>query len=285
MADRAAPVWSAPTQAVAPNLRAALWSGPLSLTERIALAVALSHNEHALLKRLSNAWANAVVGRVVGSLCGARLRVSGVEHIQRLAPSGGILLAANHRTFFDLFAVAYALRSHTNLCRKVYFPVRSGFWYDHPLGPLLNGFGTGMSMFPPIFRAAEKRDVTRRGLDWLAQRLAEPGVVVGMHPEGTRGRGTDPFALLPPEQSFGRVALLSRASIVPAFVHGLSDSLWSELRQRKQRAATVDVAFGAPVTLAELEDCDPCRLRNQLAIGERVLCAIQELATQVRNQR
>ncbi|MFZ5889475.1 MAG: lysophospholipid acyltransferase family protein [Myxococcota bacterium] len=285
MVDEAAPVLVASSQSRGPELRDAIWNGPLSLVERASLAAALTCNESAPLKWLSNWWANAVVGHVVSSLCDARLRVSGVEHIERLAPSGGVLLAANHRTFFDLFAVAYAFRNHTRLCRGVYFPVRSHFWYDHPLGPWVNVLGTGMNMFPPVFRASHKREVTRRGLDWLAQRLGQPGVVVGMHPEGTRSRGADPFALLPPEQSFGRVALLSRATIVPAFVHGLSDSIWNEVRRRKQRDAVVDIAFGAPVNSGEFDDCDPRRLRNQLGIGERVLQSIHALALDVHARR
>jgi 1-acyl-sn-glycerol-3-phosphate acyltransferase len=265
------------------TLNDAVVSGPLSLGERLALAAALASNENAALRRASNWWANAVVGRIVALLCGARLRVRGLEHIERLAPTGGVLLAPNHRTFFDLFAVTYAFRGQTSSCGEVYFPVRSRFWYDHPLGPWLNAVGAGMRMFPPVFRAAHQRDVTRRGLDWLAERLKEPGVVVGMHPEGTRSRDPDPFTLLPPEQSFGRVALLSRATIVPVFVNGLSDSLWEESRRRKQTDAIVNVAFGAPVSTTEFDGCDPSRLRNQLAIGRRVLQAVQELAQEVRS--
>ena len=271
-----------PSQASVPRLRDAVWSGPLAFGERAALAVAVAFNERPLLKRATDVWAKAVVARAVRTLCGRRLRIQGIHNLERLAPSRGILLAANHRTFFDLFTVAYAFSSRTDLCQRMYFPVRSGFWYEHPLGVLVNGLGTGMSMFPPVFRPPHKRDITRRGLDWLAERLTEPGVVVGMHPEGTRSREADPYRLLPAEQSFGRVALMSRATIVPAFVTGLSNSLWSEVARRDDSAAAVDVAFGAPVSWREFDDCDPSRLRNQLALGLHVLHAIQELAEQVR---
>lgn len=271
-----------PSQVSVPRLRDAVWSGPLALRERAALGIAVACNERVPLKRLTDIWAKAVVSRVVSTLCGRRLRVRGVEHLERLAPSGGILLATNHRTFFDLFTVAYAFSRRPDLCQRMYFPVRSGFWYEHPLGVLVNGLGTGMSMFPPIFRPQQKRDITRRGLDWLAERLSEPGVVVGMHPEGTRSREPDPYTLLPAEQSFGRVALLSRATIVPAFVTGLSNSIRSEVARRRERTALVDVAFGAPVSWGDFQGCDPLRLRNQLALGQHVLHAIQELAEQVR---
>jgi 1-acyl-sn-glycerol-3-phosphate acyltransferase len=252
-------------------------SGPLGLTERVALGLAVVANEWRPLKRVTSFWRQALIARVVEGLVRPRLRVLGLEHVERLAPRGGVLLAANHRSFFDLFVVASCLREHTKLCQSVYFPVRSRFWYDHPLGPLVNAVGTGMSMFPPVFRAGHQRPITRRGLDLLAERLARPGVVVGMHPEGTRSRGPDPYELLPAEQSFGRVALLARPTVIPAFVSGLSNSLVREVSRRHLAGAEISVVFGPPVDLSEFSQVNPQRLRHQIAVGERVLSAIDAL--------
>jgi 1-acyl-sn-glycerol-3-phosphate acyltransferase len=157
----------------------------------------------------------------------------------------------------------------------MYFPVRSSFWYDSLLGIGTNAATSCMSMYPPIFRAAEKREATRAGLDFLARELADPGVVVGMHPEGTRSKQPDPYALLPPEQSFGRVVLLARPTVIPVFVNGVGNSLVREcVSGIRGKAPKIIVAFGAPVDLSEFDGADPTRLRTQIAVGQRVLDAI-----------
>lgn len=260
------------------ELLAAAWRGPLSLMERVALSVSAVSNEWAPLGRLAAFWRHEVVARLVDRICGSRLRVVGVENLQALAPEHGVLVAANHRSFFDLFVVTRCLREHTSFCRSLYFPVRSGFWYDNPLGLIVNAAGTGMSMFPPVFRPPQKRAITRSGLDLLAARLAAPGTVVGMHPEGTRSKSDDPYELLPAERSFGRLALLAKATVIPAFVSGLSNSLAKEISARRRADAEVIVVFGKAVNLGDLYDLDPERLRHQIAAGERVLAAIRDLS-------
>jgi 1-acyl-sn-glycerol-3-phosphate acyltransferase len=262
----------------------AVWQSPLGVMERAALALSFGANEWAPARRLASLWRRRVIAPLITSLCARRLEIIGLEHLANITPERGVLLAANHRSFFDLFVVANCLHDHTRLAHSLYFPVRSRFWYDNPLGLLINAVGAGMGMFPPVFRAGEKRPITRRGLDLLALRLSSPGTVVGMHPEGTRSRGADPYRLLPAEQSFGRVALLGKATVIPAFVCGLSNSLLREIARRKRDDAKICVAFGPPVDLSDFYAADPERLRHQLAAGERVLSAIHALGASARRR-
>lgn len=258
-------------------------SDKLSRVERITLRVARGLNGSPRARRLRFVWSTRVVRALVDLLSRKRLIVQGAEHLQRLPGDRGVLLAPNHRSFFDLFVVARVAYGCLGPCERIYFPVRSSFWYDSFTGLAVNLLGTGGSMYPPVFRPAAKREVTRAGLDFLASELRRPGTLAGMHPEGTRGRGTDPYSLLPPEAGFGRVVLLARPSVVPVFVDGLGNSLLEEGRRAiSGRGAPIRVLFGAPLELgAELEG-DPLRLRSQIEIGRRALASIGRLAEAAR---
>jgi 1-acyl-sn-glycerol-3-phosphate acyltransferase len=210
--------------------------------------------------------------------------VLGTEHLARLPADRGVLLAPNHRSFFDLFVAARVAYGQLGSCNRLYFPVRSRFWYDSFAGLAVNVLATGCSMYPPIFRPAPKRDVTRAGLDFLASELRKPGTLAGMHPEGTRSRGSDPYTLLPAEGGFGRVVLLARPSVVPVFVDGLSNSLFAEARRAFMGAnAPIRVVFGPALKLALEPAMEPSRLRSQIEIGRRALESIADLAKAARD--
>jgi 1-acyl-sn-glycerol-3-phosphate acyltransferase len=141
-------------------------------------------------------------------------------------------------------------------------------------------------MYPPIFREPSKRAVTRAGLDFLAGELSRSGVLAGMHPEGTRSRGVDPYELLAPEQSFGRVALKAKPTIVPVFVNGAGNSLWRECWDAvRGRAEPIVIVIGAPLELGALAASEPDRLRAQIDVGKCALAAIRELGAEERAYR
>lgn len=219
-----------------------------------------------------------MVKGLVDLLSSDRLVIAGTEHLVRLPRDRGILLAPNHRSFFDLFVAARVAHAHVGSCNRLYFPVRSSFWYDSIAGLLLNVVGTGCTMYPPVFRMPEKRGVTRSGLDFLASELRRPGTLAGMHPEGTRSKSSDPVSLLPPEGGFGRVVLLARPSVVPVFVDGLGNSLVAEARRAVSgRHAPIRVVFGPPLELDPGSDLEPSRLRSQIEVGRRALASIGQL--------
>lgn len=175
----------------------------LTRSERFALDVGRWLNETPRLKR-AGMWFNVTVSRRWMTLISERrIRLVGIDKMKALRPDRGILLASNHRTFFDMFMVATYLERETDLCQRLFFPVRSTFFYERPLGVFLNAITCSMAMYPPIFRATEKRDVTRAGLDFLAEELARPGTVVGIHPEGRATKAMTPTSSCRPSKASG----------------------------------------------------------------------------------
>jgi 1-acyl-sn-glycerol-3-phosphate acyltransferase len=86
-----------------------------------------------------------------------------------------------------------------------------------------------------------------RLLDW------SPRTVVALHPEGRRNPSRDPYALLPPKSGIGRIALASRAPVVPSFVNGLPPTFGALLRERlRHDVEPVRVFVGPPVALDDL---------------------------------
>lgn len=250
----------------------------LTRFERFTFAVARFINESRLLKAVSHR-VNLTAGRPWMTLVSSRrIKLVGIEKLAALRPERGVLLAANHRSFFDMYMVTTYLTRHVDYCRRLYFPVRSGFWYDHPLGMVVNGLASGMSMYPPVFRAPEKKGVTRAGLDYLADELQKRGTVVGIHPEGTRSTGDDPYELLPPEPGFGRLVLKARPIVVPVFVNGMGNNLAREIvGTMTKKGPPIGIVFGDPMDLSRWDGSDPTRLRDQQAVGRAVLDEIRRL--------
>lgn len=226
------------------------------------------------------------MGPLIWAAVGRRLRLQGLEHVRQLHRDGSVLLVANHRSFFDFFVVVVTLRFRAGFRHRMLFPVRSEFFYDHPLGVLVNLLVAGMSMFPPIFRKGKKRAWNAWSIERCAEELARPGTAMGLHPEGTRGRGPDPFVLLPARSGPGRVALaVPHARVVPVFVLGLSNSALREVARNLLGPARhpVVMAFGVPLDLSDLRQLGGGREAARLA-SERCLSAIQALGERVRAQ-
>lgn len=254
--------------------------------ERAALRLGARVNESPRAKRASRRFNELLTGRWMTLVSERRMTLLGLDHVRSIRPDRGVLLASNHRSFFDMYMVLTHLHKRVDWCERAYFPVRSAFWYDHPLGLLTNAIASGMSMYPPIYREAEKRGVTRVGLDFLAAELQRPGTVVGIHPEGTRNKGDDPYALLPAEQGFGRVVLGARPIVLPVFINGMTNDFIHECRSTLDGSGIpIIMSFGPPVEFGELLDADPQRLRAQVAIGRRVLEDIAALARIERAER
>ncbi len=258
----------------------------LSPSERRALYLADLVNHSPRLKSAAQ-WLNVnLSARWMRFVSEARMHLAGIEQLAALRPDRGVLFASNHRSFFDMYMLATYVHLNTQLIERLYFPVRSEFFYERPLGVAVNVAMSFLSMYPPVFRAPEKKAVTRHGLDFLAAELRRPGTVVGMHPEGTRGKGPDPYELLPPEPGFGRVVLEAHPIVIPAFVHGLGNELWREWTSKILRTGTpIFIVFGQPIDLSELAGCDPHRLRYQAEVGRRVMDAISVLGEQERSLR
>jgi 1-acyl-sn-glycerol-3-phosphate acyltransferase len=194
--------------------------------------------------RVTAFWQRHVLIPFVGGVFDRRTIAHGLERVPK-DPTTRILLVANHRTFFDLFALGWILLTRGGLRHSVSFPVRANFFYENPFGLAICLFMSGGSMFPPFFRAAEKKTVNKDMLAELIEHLQKPSQMVGFHPEGTRGTGDDPYQLLPAKPGVGELALKARPVVVPAFISGMGNSFWGELRSKRKIIAV----FGEPVEL------------------------------------
>ena len=76
-----------------------------------------------------------------------------IESLAQYPKNSHIILAANHRTYYDNFIVMTQLyNNHKRLPRRCLFPNRSTFYYDTFRGLFTNLIGTGLALFPPIYR-------------------------------------------------------------------------------------------------------------------------------------
>ena len=130
-------------------------------------------------------------------------------------------------------------------------------------------------MFPPIYRDSAKAMHTRASVDRVIELLDTPGVVVGLHPEGTRGKGEDPFELLPAQPGIGQIAHQSGADVVPIWIRGLSNSFHRQIASNfatgDSKGEPIVVEFGPPVDLAEFRE-----KKGRAAIYKRMSDAILE---------
>jgi len=140
--------------------------------------------------------------------------------------------------------------------KRLYFPVRSNFFYDRALGIVVNAAVAAGAMYPPIYRQAERHALNDDALDRMVEIVRKPGNVLGMHPEGTRGKGPDPYEFLPAQPGVGKLALIAQPVVIPAFIHGLSNNAIDDIRANFTRdargARAIILVFGAPVDYSDL---------------------------------
>lgn len=252
-------------------------------TERVSFEVADFVN--ARLQRPQARWNAAFMGALIWSAGGRRLHVHGLDRIASLGKRARLLLMANHRSFFDFYVITAILFWKTNLSRRILFPVRSNFFYDHPAGPMLNAAMSGMAMFPPIVRDRNRASFNRYSLQRCLEELEKPGTIMGIHPEGTRNKSDDPYSFLPAQPGSGKLALETTAPVIPIFIHGLSNDLPTEWKRNwvlPKEQNPIDVVFGEQIDLSDLR-ARGSRAATQKKAADRILDAIRQLATNHRN--
>jgi 1-acyl-sn-glycerol-3-phosphate acyltransferase len=207
----------------------------------------------------------------------ARLRaVHGLGRLLPWDPNGSLILVANHRSFFDLYATTAELVAR-GLPQRILFPVRSTFFYDHPLGPLVNGAMSFFAMYPPIFRERNRAALNLANLDEVAGLLRRGGFFVGLHPEGTRKKDDDPYSLLPPQSGVGRLIHQARVPVVPVFVNGLGNDLAKQVvGGLSGRGERIHIVFGAPIDFGRLLD-EPPHAKTYKTVAALCLHAIGTL--------
>jgi 1-acyl-sn-glycerol-3-phosphate acyltransferase len=230
-------------------------------------------------------WCQRTIGARWIDLCTKNLRhLYGLERLPPLDPKKSYICVANHRSFFDLYVVT-AMLVRRGMPHRMLFPVRSNFFYDSPAGFLVNGLMSFFAMYPPVFRERNRATLNLAGIDevvWMARR---GGAFIGVHPEGTRNKGNDPYALLPAQSGVGRIIRHAEAVVIPVFINGLINDLWRQVSSNAAKNGNPIVAvFGDPVDFGGLlSRASSPRLYKQIA--ERAIEAIGVLSQEERELR
>jgi 1-acyl-sn-glycerol-3-phosphate acyltransferase len=148
-----------------------------------------------------------------------RLRSSGRENVPS---SGGFVLASNHLSALDPWALGYPLWPR----RRLRWMAKVELFENRMVGTLLDWGGAF-----PVRRGEGDSEAVRRAIEVLRE-----GDVLVMFPEGTRRRAGSPTPR--PHTGAARIALAAGVPIVPAALSGTD-----ELR----RLRPWRVAYGAPV--------------------------------------
>ncbi len=262
---------------------------PLTRMERFALRFGELANEDPRGKWLQTRFLRGVSYVWVRAAIANRMFVEGLDDLIALRPDTGVMLVANHRSFFDQYCMLLGCyMGPVAWAKALCFPVRSNFFYDRPLGVVINAAIAGGAMYPPIYRQTERRALNDDALDRMVEILRKPGNILGMHPEGTRGKGPDPYELLPGQPGVGKVALLGKPVVIPAFILGLGNDLVHDVRlnftKEARRDHAVITVFGKPVDYSDLCAEKP-RPTLYKKTADRFMAAIKQLGERQRELR
>jgi len=169
-----------------------------------------------------------------------RIRVIGEENI----PAGPVLLAGNHTGFLDgPLVFIFVRRPAVFLAKSELF---TGFWAR-------------------LLRAVRQIPVHRGTPDRAALNTAvavlQAGGVVGMFPEGTRGKGK----LETVQDGVGYIAARGGGSVVPVVCRGTAAAL-PKGRSLPRLRAPVDIVFGAPFQVPSAEAPTRAEMHDAAAI-------------------
>ena len=262
---------------------------PLTPFERFALKFGELANEDPRGKWLQKRFLRGVSYVWVRAAIANRVFVEGLPDMMALQPKTGVLLASNHRSFFDQYVMLLGLyMAPVHWATSLFFPVRSNFFYDKPLGVVVNGLIAGGAMYPPVYRQAERRALNDAALDKMVEIVKEPGNVLGMHPEGTRGKGPDPYTFLPAQPGVGKLALVAQPVVIPAFILGLGNNIAQDIAWNfgpgARREHAVICVFGKPLDYEDLKAEKP-RPTLYKKCADRMMAAVKVLAERERELR
>lgn len=192
-----------------------------------------------------------------------RPTITGRHHIPR---TGGVLIASNHLSFIDSFAIPIASP------RPVSFLAKADYWQGSGVrGALSRGFFTG-SQAIPVDRHSSR--AAQESLD-LALEVLRAGRAFGIYPEGTRSRDG---RLYRGRTGVAFLALTAGVPIVPCGLVG-TDQV-QPVGQRLPSLAKVRIAFGAPISPDSYAGLPAGRARR--ALTDEVMTAIAALSGQER---
>jgi len=135
-----------------------------------------------------------------------------IHEIENLPKSGAVIIACNHLSFFDGFALQYAIP------RPIYFMGKE----ENFNNPFLRFFMYQIGAFP-----VKRGTYDRSALD-QAIRILKGGQALGMFPEGTRTYGK---GLLPAKGGTAILAIKMNCPIIPVAMDGTHQILKNILKR------------------------------------------------------
>lgn len=192
-----------------------------------------------------------------------RPTITGTENIPR---TGGVVLASNHLSFIDSFAIPLVAP------RKVSFLAKSDYFTGSgPLGLLSRGFFTSVGAIP-VDRHSSR--AAQESLD-LALAVLQAGGAFGIYPEGTRSRDG---RLYRGRTGVGWLALTAGVPVVPVGLRGTDKIM--PVGTSRPRLAKVAVSFGPAIHPESYAGMPAGRARRELT--DDVMDAIATLSGQER---
>jgi 1-acyl-sn-glycerol-3-phosphate acyltransferase len=175
-----------------------------------------------------------------------KIRYQGIENVPL---KGGLIIAANHQTYFDPFWLGFPIMR----------PLRFLAWSEIFGWPLV-GKLPGLFGAWPLDVAKSDPTAIKRSLQWLRS-----GGAIVIFPEGERALATGTMRRF--KNGAARLALETHVPILPITIRG-AHRVWPKDR-RFPRSAQVEIIYHPPhqVTLHEGEDirCAARRESDQLA--------------------
>ncbi len=177
-----------------------------------------------------------------------KLEVDGFENLPEY---GGVIVAANHLTSFDIFPLQIALP------RPIFYMGKAELFKN----PLLHFLFRNMGAFP-VYRG--ERD------EWAiahARRVLEAGQVLGMFPEGTRSHG---HGLRVAKTGAARLAIATNSPVVPVAVDGSQRFFRRFPRRTRVKVRACEPVYPEPDEMPlELTDRFMFRLAQNLPVDLR----------------
>ena len=231
----------------------------------------------------------AQIGRRWIEICISKtVRHHGFENFEKIDPNRGLLLVANHRSFYDQYAIGARLYQMFGRHHNIYFPVRANFFYDTVLGLVVNFLMAFCVMYPPIIRDPRRRRWNQYATDILVALLKDPGNMVGFHPEGTRNRGSDPYTFLPAQPGCGELIYRANPNVLPVFLRGFPSSVVDLFKSNHDNSPNwrplVHMVMGEPMDFSAELKLGQSR-KTYLNISRKVMGKIAELTIQERSIR
>jgi 1-acyl-sn-glycerol-3-phosphate acyltransferase len=165
----------------------------------------------------------------------------GTEHLPK---TGGCIVAVNHISYADPFAVALFL--HTNGRRPRFLAKHTLFKLPFA-GSLLRG-----AKQIPVFRhTAEAGNALSAAVDAIAR-----GECVVVYPEGTVTKDPEMWPMAA-KTGIARLALMTGAPVIPVGQWGAQDFLGHDKKPKPFPRKTVHLRAGAPVDLSQWAGAEP----------------------------